>query len=128
MVLRFRLFNSAWWSAAPLAYGALLAVFGASVALPSRCAMQWILGVDCPACGLSTALMHLVAGDVAAAASTNLAVIPLAALLTVSMARGAIDHRKLDTALRWTTRILPVTFAVQFLMQFSPQRIFSLGG
>lgn len=113
-------FNSAWWGIVPLAYGVMLAKFGPSVALPSRCAFQWFLGIDCPACGLSTGLVRLLSGDIGGATTANLAAAPVLLLLTVSVAKASFHNRALDSLFHLSSRTALVALVSQFLLQFDP--------
>ena len=99
-------------------YGATIASSGGAVVLPSHCLFQWLGKINCPACGLSAALMHLAAGHVAAAVSDNLAAVPLVVLLSLATAKGFYETALLDKSFRWISNVVTIAFAVQFLLQF----------
>ena len=107
----------------PLLYGAVLAKFGAHAAIPSLCVAKLMLGIECPACGMSTALLRLFQGNLVSALHANIAVIPLVVLLVASMLVSRSNELLSGPALRLLTRALLVAFALQFARQFAPHLI-----
>ena len=72
--------------------------------------------------------MQLATGNLAAATSANLAVVPVVMLLATSTAKAFSEHQKLCALLRGLSRLVLAAFTVQFLMQFSPEHFFALKG
>lgn len=110
--------------ASPLAYGALLAKFGDGVAIPSLCFAKLLLGIECPACGMSTALLNLFQGKLAVAMHLNVAVVPLAALLATTLLVARSDVVFSGPVLRLLNRTMLAAFTVQFVRQFAPGLLF----
>jgi hypothetical protein len=49
--------------------------------IPHVCLFQWLLGIPCPGCGVTTALAAVCRLDLRSAAKANLAALPIALLL-----------------------------------------------
>ncbi len=94
------------------------------------CPTQWLLGIDCPGCGLMRGTYCLTHGDLGGAIDNNLllvALVPFAAVLWVLWLRRAwrgvspaVTARQAQVRTRWTIGVLVVVLAFGVIRNLVP--------
>ncbi|HYN93759.1 MAG TPA: DUF2752 domain-containing protein [Pilimelia sp.] len=82
----------------------------AATGLAAPCPLRWLTGVPCPACGMTTASVALVRGDVSGALAANPAVFGLAAVAAAGTALLVLRAaRVLPAPVPWSARARRLT-------------------
>lgn len=92
--------------------GALLLIFVLGWKFQITCPILMLLGVPCPCCGATRAMLSLLRGDLVAYAKFNVMALPLCFSVVIAVAQARVRHR------RFALVLLIVMLAVNLLYYF----------